>query len=81
MDGDHYNEFISKPFIGLSIVLTLIFWVVFTYLLTPFVFTTDPVWKYVWSGFTAIPLAGTFFFAVHMFRLVQAENKKAKSAL
>lgn len=81
MSGDHFNEFIDQKFIGLSLVLTFLVWAGFTYMLTPFTFTTHPVWMYVWSGFTAIPIAGTFFFAINMFKLVAAENHKAKSAL
>lgn len=81
MSEDHYNEFIGKKFIGLSIVLALIVWAAFTYLLTPFTFTTDPFWMYVWAAFTAIPIVGTFFFSVHMFWLVAVEHGRAKKAV
>lgn len=81
MSKDHYNDFIGKQFIGVSLALALLCWVALTFLLTPFTFTTDPVWMYVWSAFTAFPLVGTFFFAVHMFWLVAVENSRAKKAV
>lgn len=81
MSEDNYKAFIGKGFILLSIVLTLVVWGFLTYMLTPFTFTLDPFWMYFWSGFTALPIAGTFYVATHMFWLVAVENKRAKSAI
>jgi len=79
MDGDHYNEFIGKKFIGVSIVAALVVWLVLTWLLTPFVpFEFKPT--FLFSGFTAIPLTGVFFFAFHMFWLVAMEHRKARQS-
>ena len=78
MSEDHYNEYIGKPFIAFSVVAAFIFWLVFTYLLTPFVPTETLPWVYIWSGFTATPLTGVFFMSLHMFRLVAVENSRAK---
>jgi len=78
MNGNHYNEFIGKKYILFSVIAALVFWAVFTRILLPFVPTQHPTWSYFWAGFTACPLTGTFFFAMHMFRIVLAENLKAK---
>ncbi len=81
MSEDNYRNFIGKKFVLLSIVLTLLVWAGLTYLLTPFTFTHDPFWMYFWSGFTAFPIAATFYIATHMYQLVAVEHKRAKSAL
>ncbi len=76
--GDHYNEFVGKRFIGITILTTLIFWVVFTFLLLPFVPTNALPWLYIWSAFTATPLAGVFFLAQHMVWVVAMEHRRAQ---
>lgn len=81
MSKDHYNDFIGKKFVGVSIVLALVVWAALTILLTPFTFTQDPFWMYVWACFTAFPITGTFMFAVHMFWLVAVENRRAKQSV
>lgn len=78
MAQDHYSEFIGKKFLGLSIVLSLVFWASFTRLLLPFVPAETPGWAYFFSGFTAFCLTGVFFLAVHMFQLVLQEHRKAR---
>jgi len=80
MDGDHFNEFIGKKFIGASIAATLVVWLGLTYLLTPFVPTESMPWVYLWSAFTATPLAGVFFFAINMFWIVAMEHRKARQS-
>ena len=78
MEQDHYREFISKKFIGLSIVLALIFWASFTRLLLPFVPAETIGVQYFFAGFTAACMTGVFYIALHMFRLVLQENRKAR---
>lgn len=78
MSQDHYGEFIGKKFVGLSVVLALVFWACFTRILLPFVPAETPAWAYLWAGFTAICLTGVFFLAVHMFQLVLQEQRKAR---
>jgi len=80
MAQDHYNEFISKGFIGLSLILSLIFWGVFTWLLVPFVPAETPVYQYGLAAFTAASLTGVFYVATHMFQLVLQEQRKARQA-
>ncbi len=77
MANDHYAEFISKRFVGLSVILTLVFWAVFTRLLLPFVPAESAAFQYGFAGFTSACLTGVFFFALHMFQLVFKENRKA----
>jgi hypothetical protein len=78
MADDHYNEFIGKKFVGLSIVLALVFWICFTRLLLPFVPAESPTFQYVVAGFTALCLTGVFYIATHMFMLVRQEHLKAR---
>ena len=78
MADDHYAEFISKRFVGLSVLLTLVFWAVFTRLLLPFVPADTQAVQYAVAGFTSACLTGVFFLAVHMFQLVFKENRKAR---
>jgi len=78
MSEDHYSEFIGKKFIGLSIVLALVFWACFTRMLLPFVPAESPSWQYAIAGFTALCLTGVFYIAQHMFQLVRQEHRKAR---
>ncbi|MGC9452231.1 MAG: hypothetical protein ACP5I4_12385 [Oceanipulchritudo sp.] len=78
MSQDHYSEFIGRKFVGLSIVLALVFWACFTRLLLPFVPAETPAMAYFFAGFTAICLTGVFFLASHMFQLVLQEHRKAR---
>jgi hypothetical protein len=78
MAQDHYNEYIGKKFIGLSIVLSLLFWAAFTRMLLPFVPAESPGWAYFFSAFTALCLTGVFYLATHMFQLVLQEQRKAR---
>ena len=78
MAEDHYSEYIGKKFIGLSIVLALVFWACFTRMLLPFVPTESPSWQYAIAGFTAFCLTGVFYMAQHMFQLVRKEHLKAR---
>lgn len=79
MAEDHYNEYIDKKFIGMSIVLTLIFWAAFTYLLVPFVPAETATFAYLGAAFTSACMSGVFYVAVHMFGIVLAEQRKAKA--
>lgn len=78
MGQDHYREYIDKKFIALSIALSLIFWLAFTWILAPLVPTFDPFYAYLFGGFAALCLTGVFYIATHMFRLVLAEHLKAR---
>ena len=78
MAQDHYNEFIGKKFVGLSVVLALVFWASFTRILLPFVPADTPTMAYVFAAFTSVCLTGVFFLALHMFRLVLQEHRQAK---
>ncbi|NBD37906.1 MAG: hypothetical protein GVY10_04980 [Verrucomicrobia bacterium] len=78
MAEDHYAEFTSKRFVGLSVLLALVFWAVFTRLLLPFVPAETQAVQYTVAGFTSACLTGVFFLAVHMFQLVFKESRKAR---
>jgi hypothetical protein len=79
MAQDHYSELIGKKFVGLSVVLALVFWACFTRMILPFVPAETHSMQYLFGGITAACLTGVFFVASHMFRLVYVENKKAKA--
>jgi hypothetical protein len=78
MANDHYSEHVSKAYVGLSILLSMIFWAVFTWLLLPFVPAESALLQLGFAGFTALCLTGVFFLATHMFKLVLAEHRKAQ---
>lgn len=78
MEQDHYREFISKKFIGLSIFLAVVFWATFTWLLLPFVPAETVGLQYFFAGFTAACMTGVFYVAAHMFQLVLQEHRKAR---
>lgn len=78
MAQDDYSEFIGKKFVGLSMVLTLVFWACFTRILLPFVPSDSPSWQYAFAAFTATCLSGIFYIALHMFQLVLQEHRKAR---
>ena len=80
MDGDHFNEFITKKSLVAAIVIALAVWAMLTYLLTPFIPTEKVGWSYLWSAFTATPIVGVVFMATNMFWLVAKENRKAKNS-
>ena len=78
MDGDHFNEYITKKSLAVAVIIALVVWAALTYLLTPFIPTESVPWVYVWSAFTATPIVGVVFFATNMFWLVAMESRKAK---
>ena len=78
MAQDHYQEFIGKKSVGLSVVLALVFWACFTRLLLPFVPAETPGGRYFFAAFTATCLTGVFFVASQMFMLVLQEHRKAR---
>ena len=80
MSQDHFSEFVGKKFIGFSVVATLVVWLFFTYMLTPFVPTESMPWVYILSGFTATPISGVFFISIYMFWLVAMEQRKARQS-
>ena len=54
----------------LDLFLTAIFGGLMAFVLRPHVPSDEPFWINVWSGLTAACLAGVFFMALQMFRLV-----------
>ncbi|MCC5805615.1 MAG: hypothetical protein JJU00_04730 [Opitutales bacterium] len=75
---DHYRDYCGGVFKVVSVVLTFVFWVIFTVILSGFVPVQTAFWQYVWGGFTALSMAGVFFVAVHMFWLVVGEQRRAR---
>lgn len=61
---------------GIIVLLTGVFHLAFTFILRDFVPTEAPLWQWVWSFFTAIPLTGTFFLAANMFTMVLVDQKR-----
>jgi len=76
MADDHYKQYIGRKFVAVSIVLSLLFWIVFTRLLLPFVPAMTLNGQYLGAGFTALCLTGVFYIALHMFRLVWVEHQR-----
>ena len=63
-----------------ALALTGLVFAFFMLILLPFVPAQGLIWQYVWAGFTAFPLAGTFFFSAHMFWVVFVESTQARKA-
>lgn len=76
---DHYREYCGGVFKAVSVVLTLVFWAVFTVLLTGFVPAQTAFWQHALAGLTALSMAGVFFVALHMFWLVVGEQRRARA--
>ena len=78
MEKVAYQKLLTKAHIGLGAVLTIVFYVVMTFLLVPFTFSPDPTVALMQAAFTAVPIATTFWFAYHMFMLVLVDQRKRK---
>ena len=80
MDGDHFNEYITKKSLAVAVLIALVVWIALAYLLTPFVPTESVLLAYLGSTFAATPIVGVVFFAANMFWLVAKEDRKAKKS-
>jgi hypothetical protein len=78
MDNAPYQKLLTKGHIALGSILTLGVFILMSYLLLPFTFSTDPTVAQLQACFTAIPISATFWFACNMFLLVLIDQRKQK---
>lgn len=71
-----YQKLLTRGHIVLGTLLTFGVFVLMSFLLRPFTFSTDPVIAQLQACFTAIPISATFWFAYHMFMLVLVDQRK-----
>lgn len=71
---DRYPQLVNRRGLLLDIGLTVIWFVFFTYMLTPFVPASSLAVVYLVSAITASCLAGVFFLSIQMLRLVYADQ-------
>lgn len=71
-----YQKLLTKGHIALGAILTLGVFILMSFLLRPFTFSTDPAIAQLQACFTAIPISATFWFACHMFMLVLVDQRK-----
>jgi len=58
---------------------TLVFYVFMAITLRPFTFAPEPMIAQAQAAFTAVPVAATFWFAIYMFLVVLADQRKQRT--
>jgi amino acid permease len=79
MENAPYQKLLTPVHIIIGLVLTFLFFVMMSFLLVPFTFSTDPLIAQLQACLTAVPIAAVFWFAYHMFMLVLVDQKKQKA--
>ncbi len=80
MENAAYQKLLSKGQIALGVILTLGVFIYMSIALVPFTFSPDPFWAQAQACFAAVPIATTFWFAINMFLIVLADQRKQKQA-
>jgi hypothetical protein len=78
MENAPYQKLLTKTHLLIGAVLTLVFYIVMSYLLRPFTFSVDPLIAQAQACFTAVPIAAVFWFSYHMFMVVLIDQKNQK---
>ncbi len=79
MEKAPYQKLLTKTHLLIGAVLTLLFYIMMSYLLRPFTFSPDPLIAQAQACFTAVPITAVFWFAYHMFMVVLIDQKKQKN--
>ncbi|MBC8189944.1 MAG: hypothetical protein H8E75_05870 [Puniceicoccaceae bacterium] len=80
MENAPYQKLLTKTHLLIGAVLTLLVYILMSYLLRPFTFSQDPLIAQAQACFTAVPITAVFWFAYHMFMVVLIDQKKQKKA-
>ena len=75
-----YQKLLSKGQIALGVIASIAMFVFMSVILLPYTFSPDPFWAQVQASVAAAPIATTFWFAINMFLIVFADQKKQKKA-
>lgn len=78
MENAPYQKLLTKKHLALGAALTLVVYVLMSWLLIPFTFSPNPVIALLQACFTAIPIAAVFWFSYHMFMVVLIDQMKQK---
>ncbi len=62
-----------------DILFIVPFFFISFFALRPTVPSYDPTWVAVWAGLTALSMTATAWIAMHMFKVIVADEKKRKS--
>lgn len=79
MENAPYQKLLTKGHIVLGIVLSIVVFILLSWLMRPFTFSPDPVIMQLQACFTAIPITAVFWFAYHMFMIVLVDQRKQKN--
>jgi hypothetical protein len=80
MENAPYQKLLTKTHLLIGAVLTLLVFILMSYLLRPFTFSQDPLIAQAQACFTAVPITTVFWFAYHMFMVVLIDQRKQKKA-
>ena len=80
MENAPYQKLLTNTHLLIGAVLTLLVFILMSYLLRPFTFSQDPLIAQAQACFTAVPITAVFWFAYHMFMVVLIDQKKQKKA-
>ena len=80
MENAPYQKLLTKTHLLIGAVLTLLVFILMSYLLRPFTFSQDPLIAQAQACFTAVPITAVFWFDYHMFMVVLIDQKKQKKA-
>lgn len=75
-----YQKLLTKTHLLIGAVLTLLVFILMSYLLRPFTFSQDPLIAQAQACFTAVPITAVFWFAYHMFMVVLVDQRNQKKA-
>ena len=78
MQNAAHQKLLSRGQIALGVLLTLVFYVLMSIILVPYTFSPDKLIAQVQACFAAVPVAAIFWFAVNMFMVVLADQRKQK---
>lgn len=78
MENAPYQKLLTKAHLLIGAVLTLLVFILMSFLLRPFTFSADPLIAQAQACFTAVPITAVFWFAYHMFMVVLMDQKKQK---
>lgn len=75
------NKLITKQGAIFDLVLTAIFFLVFTFFVIPkHVPAYDPFWIYLFSAYTSLVISGVFWIALCFFRVTRVDQAQRKRA-
>jgi hypothetical protein len=78
MENAPYQKLLNKGHIALGMALTVLVFILMSWLMRPFTFSPDPFVAQLQACFTAIPITAVFWFSYFMFMIVLIDQRKQK---